>query len=93
MTLIIAMKYNESVLVATDGQVTYGDTPLIREEEPKVEALGNFAITGAGLSGPLDRIIKTIKNSIRTNSNLTFDEILEIRETLCGNIMKNMKRE
>ena len=79
------MKYKEGVIIATDSLVTYAEAPLVREEPPKIESLGNFAITGAGLSGPLDRIIKEIKTVFKTSPISNFNELVEFCEDIMWN--------
>jgi len=82
MTLIVAMKYKGGVVVASDSRVTYSsEQPLMREEPLKIETLGNFAITGVGLTGPIDRIIKEIKITFSSGSP-TFDELVEMCEDI-----------
>ena len=76
MTLIVVVRYDEGIAIASDSRAVYTDTPLMREEAPKIETLGRFVITGAGLAGPLDRIINEIKNSFRSSPSLSYDDLL-----------------
>ena len=80
MTLIVALRYEEGVVVATDSRAMYIDVPLMREEPPKVETLGKFIITGAGLAGPLRRIINQIKNDFESSPSFSFDNLTEMCE-------------
>jgi 20S proteasome alpha/beta subunit len=84
MTLIVAMKYEGGAVVSSDSRVTYSpEEPLMREEAQKIETLGKFALTGVGLAGPCDRIIKEIKTTFRSSPPPSFDNLVEI----CENIM------
>ena len=76
MTLIVAMKYKEGVVIASDSRLTYGEEPLMREESPKIEILGKFAITGAGLVGPLERIINEIVSTFKSVPSPSFEEVV-----------------
>ena len=78
MTLIVAMKYKGGVVIASDSIVTYSpEEPLMREEAPKIEFLGDFAIAGVGLIGPCDRIIKEIKTTFSSSLFPSFDDLIE----------------
>jgi 20S proteasome alpha/beta subunit len=80
MTLIVAIKYEGGVVIASDSQATYPYKPLMREEAPKIEALGKFAITGVGLVGPLAKIIREIKTRNRLSPVSSIDDLIEICE-------------
>lgn len=80
MTLIVAMKYEGGVVIASDSRVTYAEEPLMRDEAPKIETLGRFALTGVGLTGPLDRIIKQVKTTFRLGPSSSFDDLVETCE-------------
>lgn len=82
MTLIVALKYEDGVLVVSDSRVSYGETPLMREEAPKIEAVGKFAMTGVGLAGPLDRIIGEIKTTFSLGPRASFKDLVELSENV-----------
>jgi 20S proteasome alpha/beta subunit len=82
MTLIVAMKYEGGVVIASDSMITYGGAPLMREEPAKIETLGNFAITGVGLGGPCERIIKEIKTTFSSGPSPSFEKLIETCEDL-----------
>lgn len=85
MTLITAIKFEDGVVIATDSLVLYGDAPLSREEAPKVERFGSFAITGAGLAGPLEKIMNEIKSSSKMGAVSTFDDLIDLCEEIVWN--------
>ena len=75
------MKYEGGVVVASDSMVTYEHKPLMREEAAKFETLGNFAITGVGLTGPCQKIINEIKTTFRSIAyTSSFDKLIEVCE-------------
>lgn len=77
MTLIVAMKYEGGVVIASDSLLTYETEPLMREEGPKIETLGKFAIVGIGIIGPCDRIISEIKTTFGPSLFPSFDDLIE----------------
>ena len=82
MTLIVAMKYEGGVVIASDSMITYAGAPLMREEPAKIETLGNFAITGVGLGGPCERIIEEIKTTFSSGPSPSFEKLIETCEDL-----------
>lgn len=85
MTLILALKYKEGVVVGSDSRVSYGEAPLMREEALKIETIKKFAISGVGLAGPLDRIIGEIKTTFNSSPRSTFKDLVEISENVMWN--------
>jgi 20S proteasome alpha/beta subunit len=88
MTLIVALKYEEGVVVSSDSRVTFGELPLMREEEAKIEVIGDYAITGSGLSGPLHRILIGIRDSFALKHPSSFDELLLMCEDVVWDFHK-----
>lgn len=85
MTLIVGLMYKEGVVVGSDSRVSYRDAPLMREEALKIATIKNFAIYGAGLFGPLDKIIGEIKTTFNSSPRSTFKELVEISENVMWN--------
>jgi len=78
--------------LATDSRVTYGDLPLMRDEERKIDSLNKkVAITSVGLTGACDKILKEIKASMGVGNHYAFDEIVEKCEDIMWGFFKRNK--
>ena len=74
MTLIVALKYNNGVVLASDSRVMYG--PIKRDQARKLEPLTeNIGAAAAGLLGAIDDVLKAVKEFC--NSRLvSFDDVV-----------------
>lgn len=92
MTIIVAVKFSKGVAIATDSRVTYGDLPLMRDMQRKIDSLNDkIAITTVGLSGACDKISKEIRTLAGGTNHLVFDEIVEKTEDIMWNFYKRYK--
>ena len=92
MTIIVAVKYSNGVVIATDSRVTYGNLPMMRDQERKIHSLNDkAAITSVGLTGPCDRLSKEIVKCSEGAGNLAIDEIIEKAEDTMWNFYKRNK--
>ncbi len=92
MTIIVAVKCSKGVVIATDSRVTYGNLPLMRDQDRKIHSLNDkVAITSVGLTGPCDRLSKEISKCTEGTSNLAIDEIIEKAEDIMWNFYKRNK--
>ncbi|MEM3905953.1 MAG: hypothetical protein QXZ17_03655 [Nitrososphaerota archaeon] len=63
MTLIVALKYRDGIVLATDSRVMYG--PIKRDQARKLEPLTeNIGIAAAGLLGAIDDILRRVKSFV-----------------------------
>jgi len=78
MTLIVAIKYKDGVVMGTDKRiVSRGAAPLKRDEERKIEQISkNAAIACAGLIGMINKLIHDLKANYRTNENASIVDIV-----------------
>jgi len=92
MTIIVAVKFPKGTVVATDSRVTFGELPLMRDEERKIDSLNEkIAITSVGLTGACDKVLKEIKASVGTSTTLAFDEIVQKCEDIMWDFYKRNK--
>lgn len=92
MTIVVAVRFSKGVVVATDSRITYGDFPLMREDERKIDSLNQkIAVTSTGLTGACDRILKDIKTSVGSSTFLTFDEVVKKSEDIMWDFYKRNK--
>jgi 20S proteasome alpha/beta subunit len=92
MTIVVAVRFSKGVVVATDSRITYGDFPLMREDERKIDSLNQkIAVTSTGLTGACDRILKDIKASVGSSTFLTFDEVVKKSEDIVWDFYKRNK--
>lgn len=97
MTLIVAIKYKDGIILSSDRRVVFG-TFLKRDLARKLEPLGknrNFGIAGAGLMGAMDEILEGLRGQADIK-DLTFQEDLSILKELtwkwyCDNFEKFLK--
>ena len=85
MTLIVAIKYKDGVVMGTDKRVVSGGAaPLKRDEERKIEQISkNAAIACAGLIGMINKLIHDLKANYRTNENASIvDIVINIEDEL-----------
>lgn len=70
MTLIVAIKYQNGVVMACDSRATIGET-LMRNEERKIEIFSNnVAIMSAGLAGASSKILDELRLWFESNNQL-----------------------
>jgi 20S proteasome alpha/beta subunit len=92
MTIIVAVKFPKGTVIATDSRVTFGEFPLMRDEERKIDSLNErIAVTSAGLTGACDRILKEIKTTVGASAGLTFDETVQKCEDLMWEFYRRNK--
>jgi len=85
MTLIVAIKYKDGVVMGTDKRIVSGGAaPLKRDEERKIEQISkNAAIACAGLIGMINKLIHDLKGNYRTNENASIvDIVINIEDEL-----------
>jgi len=85
MTLIVAIKYKDGVVMGTDKRVVSGGAaPLKRDEERKIEPISkNTAIACAGLLGMINKLIHDLRNNYRTDENASIiDIVINIEDEL-----------
>jgi len=85
MTLIVAIKYKDGVVMGTDKRiVSRGIAPLKRDEERKIEQISkNAAIVCAGLIGMINKLIHDLKGNYRTNEDASIiDIVINIEDEL-----------
>jgi 20S proteasome alpha/beta subunit len=75
MTLIVALKYKDGVILASDSRVMYGPT-LKRDQARKLEPLTeNIGVAAAGLVGAIDDIFRMVKEFCSSRV-VTFDDVV-----------------
>jgi len=75
MTLIVALKYKDGVVLASDSRVMYGPT-LKRDQARKLEPLTeNIGTVAAGLVGAIDDVLRVVKEFCSSRV-VTFDEVV-----------------
>ena len=75
MTLIVALKFADGTVLASDRRTMIGD--LKRDGEAKIESLtSDIGITAAGLVGATDDILCTVKAFCRSSSPVSFDGVV-----------------
>ena len=83
MTLIVAIKYSNGVVIGADSRTTYGEAPLMREEPQKMEKLGkNTLLTGSGFGGAIDRILDNARSAISGKPTDSFEDIVNECENI-----------
>lgn len=74
MTLIVALKYNNGVVLASDSRVMYG--PIKRDQARKLEPLTeNIGAAAAGLLGAIDDVLKAVKEFCNSRP-VSFDDVV-----------------
>jgi len=74
MTLIVALKYKNGVVLASDSRVMYG--PIKRDQARKLEPLTeNIGAAAAGLLGAIDDVLKTVK-AFCNSRPVSFDDVV-----------------
>ena len=95
MTLIVAIKYKDGVVMGTDKCIVSGEAaPLKRDEETKIEQISkNAAIVCAGLIGMINKLIHYLKENYRTNENASIVGIVSnIEDELWGFYQRYKRR-
>jgi len=85
MTLIVAIKYKDGVVMGTDKRIVSGGAaPLKRDEERKIEPISkNTAIACAGLVGMINKLIHDLKGNYRRDENASIvDIVIDIEDEL-----------
>ncbi|MGA2682025.1 MAG: hypothetical protein ABSF44_09530 [Candidatus Bathyarchaeia archaeon] len=89
MTIIVAVKFSNGVVVATDSRSIYGEAQYVRDTERKIDTLNDkVAVTSSGIRAASNRIFKELRSYVEANENLTFDEIVSECEDLMRNFYK-----
>lgn len=92
MTIIVAVKFSKGVAIATDSRVTYGDLPLMRDMQRKIDSLNDkIAITTVGLS---ELVTKSQRKSGRWQEEritLYLMKSLRRQKILCGIFTNDIK--
>ena len=74
MTLIVALKYKNGVVLASDSRVMYG--PIKRDQARKLEPLTeNIGAAAAGLLGAIDDVLKAVK-AFCNSRTVAFDDVV-----------------
>jgi len=74
MTLIVALKYKNGVVLASDSRVMYG--PIKRDQARKLEPLTkNIGTAAAGLLGAIDDVVKSVKEFCNSGP-VSFDNVV-----------------
>lgn len=78
MTLIVAIKYKDGVVMGTDKRIVSGGAaPLKRDEERKIEPISkNTAIACAGLVGMINKLIHDLKGNYRRDENASIVNVV-----------------
>jgi 20S proteasome alpha/beta subunit len=73
MTLIVALKYKDGSVLATDSRVIFG---LIKRDRARklVHLNENIAVVAAGLTGAIDDIIRPVKEFCNSHP-ISFDDV------------------
>lgn len=75
MTLIIAIKYKNGSVLASDSRVMLGELKL--DKSIKLEPLtDNIGIASSGLIGAIDDIIKRCQSYVSATQSPTFEEVV-----------------
>ncbi len=75
MTLILALRYKDGVVLATDSRVMIGE--LKRDRAIKLEPLtSTIGIASAGLLGATNDILRKVKEFCNSSPLLTFDSVV-----------------
>ena len=82
MTLIIAMKYKNGTILATDTRLMYGN--IKRDQAAKLEILAdNIGVASAGIIGATDDILKSVKDYC-DSYNAPFEDIFSHISNTCS---------
>jgi len=74
MTLVVALKYKDGVILASDSRVMYG--PIKRDQARKLEPLTeNIGAAAAGLLGAIDDVLRSVKE-LCTSRPVSFDDVV-----------------
>ena len=74
MTLIVALKYQGGVVLASDSRVMYGE--MKRDQARKLEPLTNdIGIAAAGLLGAIDDVLRAVK-AFCNSQFVSFDDVV-----------------
>lgn len=74
MTLIVALKYKDGVVLASDSRVMFG--PLKRDQARKLEPLTeNIGAAAVGLLGAIDDIMREVMEFVKSRP-ATFDDVI-----------------
>lgn len=84
MTLILAVRFGEGVIIATDKRtVTLGDVPLKRDEERKIEKIGtSVGLATAGFVGMINKVTQALSNSYSGQAKPPTERVAETCEDI-----------
>jgi len=75
--MIVALKYADGVVMATDSRVVYGTMPLMREQARKIEQVTeNIGFAAAGLLGTIDKICNSLNSQIGSLKSASIEQIV-----------------
>ncbi|MHA1829825.1 MAG: hypothetical protein ACTSX6_14385 [Candidatus Heimdallarchaeaceae archaeon] len=75
--MIVALKYANGVVMATDSRVVYGTMPLMREQARKIEKVNeNIGFAAAGLLGSIDKIFEGLKSQVSSVKSAPIEQIV-----------------
>tara|TARA_Y100000310_G_scaffold342325_1_gene445068 strand:- start:6194 stop:6598 length:405 start_codon:yes stop_codon:yes gene_type:complete len=85
MTLVVAIKYKDGVIMGSDSQATLNrGVPLKKLNQAKLFELKNtkhkIVVGGAGSVPFISKVIEEIQSKVNENNNLSFSEIISIAE-------------
>jgi 20S proteasome alpha/beta subunit len=81
MTLIVAFKYANGTILASDSRVMIG--PIKRDQARKLEPIAeNIGAAAAGLIGAIDDILMVVKNFCNTHP-FSFDDVVACLSDAC----------
>ena len=91
MTLIVALKYKNGVVLASDSRVMYG--PIKRDQARKLEPLTeNIGAAAAGLLGAIDDVLKAVKEFCNSRPVSFDDAVSYLSDINCNWYKKNVER-
>jgi len=92
MTLIVAIKYLNGVVMACDSRATIGEA-MMRNDERKIEIIGNnVAIMSAGLAGGISKILDELKLWFESTKSPTLKDIVEKCEDISWAFSQKYKK-
>jgi len=82
LTLIVCIKFEKGVLLATDSREVFGaGEPLMRESQRKIEILNEkYCLVGAWMVGAIERVLEDIReqfNRLKIDDMRAFVDLCE----------------
>lgn len=91
MTLIVALKYKNGVVLASDSRVMYG--PMKRDQARKLEPLTeNIGTAAAGLLGAIDDVLRTVKELCNSRPVSFDDAVSFLSDANCDWYKRNVEK-